>query len=123
MIFAFTARTLRSYCQPWTRFWKELSLRISNCILGKSHLAVEEVDYLGHTIFKGGVKVSKKQSKAVRALLPPRTLNELQNLTGVLQYFRTFIPNFSKIARPLTVMLLPAEPLFGPPLVKTGLKP
>jgi hypothetical protein len=42
----------------------------------KSHLAVEEVDYLGHTIFTGGVKVSKKKSKAVSALLPPRTFNE-----------------------------------------------
>jgi hypothetical protein len=31
----------------------------------KSHLAVEEVDYLGHTIFKGGVRVSKKKSAAV----------------------------------------------------------
>jgi hypothetical protein len=46
----------------------------------KSHLAVEEVDYLGHTIFKGGVKVRKKKSKAVSALLLPRTFNELQKL-------------------------------------------
>jgi hypothetical protein len=45
----------------------------------KSHLAVEEVDYLGHTIFKGGVKVSKKKSKAVRALLPPRISMNCKN--------------------------------------------
>jgi hypothetical protein len=32
----------------------------------KSHLAVEEVDYLGHTIFKGGMRVSKKKSLAIR---------------------------------------------------------
>jgi hypothetical protein len=81
----------------------------------KSHLAVEEVDYLGHTIFKGGVKVSKMKSKAVSALLPPRTFNELQKLIGVFSYFRTFIPNFSKIARPLTVMLLPTEPFVWSP--------
>jgi hypothetical protein len=31
----------------------------------KSHLAVEEVDYLGHTIFKGGVRVNKKKLSAV----------------------------------------------------------
>jgi hypothetical protein len=73
----------------------------------ESHLAVEEVDYLGHTIFKGGVKVSKKKSKAVRALLPPRTFKELQSLIGMFSYFRTFIRNFSKIARPLTLMLSP----------------
>jgi hypothetical protein len=86
----------------------------------KSHLAVEEVDYLGHTIFKGGVKVSKKKSKAVRALLPPRTFNELQKLIGVFQYFRTFIPNFSKIARSLTVMLSPAEPFVWSPACQSA---
>jgi hypothetical protein len=37
----------------------------------KSHLAVEEVDYVGHTIFKGGVRVSKKKSSAIRKLTPP----------------------------------------------------
>jgi hypothetical protein len=81
----------------------------------KSHLAMEKVDYLGHTIFKRGVKVRKKKSKAVRALLPPRTFNELQKLIGVFQYFQTFIPNFSKIARPLTVMLSPVEPFVWSP--------
>jgi hypothetical protein len=86
----------------------------------KSHLAVEKVDYLGHTIFKGGVKVSKKKSKAVRALLPPRTFNELQKLIGVFQYFRTFISKFSKIARPLTVTLSPAEPFVWSPACQSA---
>jgi hypothetical protein len=45
----------------------------------KSHLAVVEVDYLGHTIFKEGVKVSKKKSKALSALLLPRTFIEFRN--------------------------------------------
>jgi hypothetical protein len=81
-------------------------------------LAVEEVDYLGHTIFQGGVKVIKKKSKAVRALLPPRTFNELQKLIGVFQY----IPNFSKIARPLTAMLSPGEPFVWFPACQSAFK-
>jgi hypothetical protein len=71
----------------------------------KSHLAVEEVDYLGHTIFKGGVRVSKKKSVVIRKLTPATNFKELHSLSGLFSYFRTFIANFSKIARPLTDML------------------
>jgi hypothetical protein len=81
----------------------------------KSHLAVEEVDYLGHTIFKGGVRVSKKKSTAVRKLSPPTNFKELQSLIGLFSYFRTFIANFSKIARPLTDMLKPENPFMWTP--------
>jgi hypothetical protein len=50
----------------------------------KSHLAVEEVDYLWRTIFKGGVRVSKKKSAAIRKLTPPTSFKELQSLIGLL---------------------------------------
>jgi hypothetical protein len=76
----------------------------------KSHLAVEEVDYLRHTISKGGVRVSKKKSAAVRKLTPRTRFKELQSLIGLFSYFRSFILNFSKIARPLTDMLKPENP-------------
>jgi hypothetical protein len=76
----------------------------------KSHLAVEEVDYLGHTISKGGVRVSKKKLAAVRKLTPPTNFKELQSLIGLFSYFWTLIANFSKIARPLTDMLKPENP-------------
>ena len=76
----------------------------------KSHLAVKEVDYLGHTIFFGGYRVSPKKAAAVRNLLPPSNLKELQAVNGMFQYFRSFIKDFSLIARPMTRMLSPAEP-------------
>jgi hypothetical protein len=54
----------------------------------KSHLAVEEVDYLGHTIFKGGVRVSKKKSSAICKLTPPTSFKEQQSLIGLFSYFQ-----------------------------------
>jgi hypothetical protein len=64
----------------------------------KSQLAVEKVDYLGHAIFKGGVRVSKKKSAAVRKLTAPTNFKELQSLIGLFLFFRTFIANFSDCA-------------------------
>jgi hypothetical protein len=57
----------------------------------------------------------------VRALLLPRTFNELPKLIVVFQYFWTFIPNFSNwIARPLTVMLSPTEPFVWSPACQSA---
>lgn len=76
----------------------------------KSSIAFREVDYLGHTIFCGGYKVSPKKAAAVHNLLPPSILKELQAVNGIFQYFRSFIKDFSKIARPFTRLLSPAVP-------------
>jgi hypothetical protein len=105
------------FCREFKSLFKALDKVLEQIIFAnlklhprKSHPGVEEVDYLGHTIFKGGVRVSKKKSAAVRKLTPPTNFKELQSLIGLFSYFWTFIANFSKIARPLTVMLKPENP-------------
>jgi hypothetical protein len=54
------------FCRDFQSLIKALDKVLERIILAnlklhprKSHLAVEEVEYLGHTIFKGGVRVSK----------------------------------------------------------------
>lgn len=54
--------------------------------------------------------MSSKKAEAVRNLLPPTNLKELQAVNGMFQYFRPFIKDFSKIARPLTRLLSPTVP-------------
>jgi hypothetical protein len=100
------------FCRDFQSLIKALDKVLERIILAnlklhprKSHLAVEEVDYMGHTIFKGVLRVGKKKSAAVRKLTPPTNFKELQSLIGLFSYFWTFIANFSKIARPLTDML------------------
>ena len=50
----------------------------------KSSIAVREVDYLGHTIFYGGYRVSTKKATAVRSLLPPETHKAFAGCCGVV---------------------------------------
>lgn len=56
------------------------------------------------------MQVSKKKSAAIRKLTPPTNFKDLQSLIGLFSYFRSFISNFAKIARPFTDMLKPEKP-------------
>jgi hypothetical protein len=64
-----------------------------------------EVSYLGHVIGQEGVKPGEKRIKAVKDYPEPRTTRELKGFFGLAGYYRRFIPNFSKIYKPLTELL------------------
>jgi hypothetical protein len=71
----------------------------------KYKFLLREVLYLGHVIGPTGVKPDYKRVKDVRAYPEPRTTHELRGCLSLAGYYRRFIPNFSKIAKPLTEML------------------
>jgi hypothetical protein len=65
----------------------------------------KEISYLGHIIEPAGVRPDKKRVRAIRDFSEPRTTRELKGFLGLAGYYRRFIPNFSKIAKPLTELL------------------
>ena len=65
----------------------------------------KEVSYLGHVIGQTGVRPDEKRITAVKEYPEPRTTKELKGFLGLAGYYRRFIPNFSKIAKPLTELL------------------
>lgn len=65
----------------------------------------KKVSYLGHVIGHTGVRPDEKRVKAVRDYPAPKTTQELKGLLGLVGYYRRFIPNFSKMAKPLTELL------------------
>jgi hypothetical protein len=64
-----------------------------------------EVSYLCHVIGPTGVKPDEKRIKAVKDYPEPKTTRELKGFLGLAGYYRRFIPNFSKIAKPMTELL------------------
>lgn len=64
-----------------------------------------EVFYLGHVIGQNGVRPDEKRIEAVRDFPVPKTTRELKGFLGLAGYYRRFIPNFSKVAKPLTGLL------------------
>ncbi|GKC07482.1 putative reverse transcriptase domain-containing protein [Tanacetum coccineum] len=65
---------------------------------------LREVQFLGHVINRDGIHVDPSKIKAVKNWEASRTLSEVRSFLGLAGYYRRFIKNFSKIAKPLTVL-------------------
>ena len=61
----------------------------------------EEIEYLGLVIKEGEVHMDPAKVEAVRTWPTPRNLRDVRGFLGFANFYRRFIQNFSKIARPL----------------------
>lgn len=64
-----------------------------------------EVAYLGHIISNEGVKPNPDKIKAVEEFPVPKSCKDIKAFLGLTGYYRRFIPNFSKLTKPLTSLL------------------
>ena len=60
---------------------------------------------LGHKISEKGIEVDKAKVEVMTQLQPPRTVKDIRSFLGHAGFYRRFIKDFSKIARPLTRLL------------------
>ncbi|GJR55142.1 putative reverse transcriptase domain-containing protein [Tanacetum coccineum] len=62
------------------------------------------VRFLGHVVNSVGIHVDPSKIEAVKNWKPPKTPIEIHLFLGLAGYYRRFITNFSKIAKPLTLL-------------------
>lgn len=63
------------------------------------------IQYLGHQISEKGVKMDKEKIKVVLEWEEPRTVKALRGLLGLTGYYRRFVKDYGKVAKPLTELL------------------
>ena len=60
---------------------------------------------MGHVVGQEGVSADPDKIKAVTEWPRPTTVTEVRSFLGFVSYYRRFIPNFSKVAKPLNTLL------------------
>ena len=91
-----------------------LKLKPSKCDLFR-----KEIKYLGHVVSNEGISTDPDKIKSVTEWPQPTTVTEVRSFLGFVSYYRRFIPNFSKVARPLNKFL---QNLEGTPSQKKRFK-
>ncbi|GJT84479.1 reverse transcriptase domain-containing protein [Tanacetum coccineum] len=71
----------------------------------KCHFMVKEGIVLGHKISKSGIEVDKAKVDVIAKLPQPTTVKGICSFLGHAGFYRRFIQDFSKIARPMTHLL------------------
>src|SRR5580693_9582246 len=76
----------------------------------KCEFLKREIDYLGVIVGNNALKMDPKKLQGVADWKTPQTPTDIQKFLGFTGYYRFFIPNYSKIARPLLELTKKATP-------------
>lgn len=92
---------LRTVLQRYQEHGVKLSPR-------KCGVLKRKLRFLGWLVSREGYTMDPSEIAPIQALKEkvPTTVRELRRLMGFLSYYRTYIPNFSRIAQPLYQLLL-----------------
>jgi hypothetical protein len=66
---------------------------------------LKEVPFLGHMISAKGIAVDPSKVQEVLDWKPLKSVTQIRSFLILAGYYRRFIPNFSKIAKPMTKLL------------------
>lgn len=74
----------------------KLRVKLSKCDFFK-----EEVEFLGHVVGKGNVRMCPGKVAAITEWPTPRNTHDVRSFLGLSGYYRKFVRDYSKVATPL----------------------
>ena len=77
-----------------------LSMKLSKC-----HFFNKDIQYLGHILSTKGIRPLPSKTQAIKNMHPPKTPKLVHTFVGLIGYYKKFIRNFAKIAKPLALLI------------------
>jgi hypothetical protein len=71
----------------------------------KCEFWLDTVKFLGHTISSDGISVDSSKVQEVLDWKPPTLVHPIRSFLGLASYYRCFIPDLSRIAKPMIELL------------------
>ncbi len=89
----------RSHVHKILRKLNERTLYVKK---SKSKFEAKEIKFLDYIIQSEQIKKNSKKTNAVRNWPPPKQVKEVQAFLRLMNYYQKFVPNYARIAEPLT---------------------
>ena len=68
------------------------------------HFFTKEIQHLGHILSTKGIRPLPSKTQAINNMHPLKALKQVCTFLGLIRYYRKFIRNFIKMAKPLTLL-------------------
>jgi SepF-like predicted cell division protein (DUF552 family) len=101
-ILVFTTGSLEQHVKDVQAVFKRLAETTFKTAPEKCEFHKKNVKFLGFIIGTDGVKIDPEKTKSVEEWPMPKNVRDIQSFLGLANYNRKFIPNYSKVAIPLT---------------------
>src|SRR2546421_3442906 len=78
----------------------ELMIKLKKCKFCESN-----IEFLGHVVGRDGLKPDPGKIEKIKNLKRPTNLTTLRGVLGLFSYYRKFVKNFTRIAKPMNELL------------------
>ena len=87
--------------------FREAHLKIK---LKKCYFCHPSLVFLGHIVGRGGIQSDPEKISKIKDFPIPTNLTQLRSALGLFSYYRKFIKDFSRHAKPITTLLKKDQP-------------